>query len=79
MAELKIKSAFKSRYIAFKGANGKKLGELSQDQLKTLAAIAQSSRDKSLLSLFDNEVPKLENLQKELVAKKVAELKKPEK
>jgi hypothetical protein len=76
---LKIRDSVKHRYVAFKGANGKKLGELTQEQLQTLATIAQSSRDKSLLNLFDNAVPKLETLQKGEVDKKIAAIPKPEK
>lgn len=77
--ELKIKDAFKARYVGFRGSNGKKLGDLNQTQLQSLALIGRQSGDQSILGLFTTEVPSAEALQKAFVEKQTAPLKQPAK
>lgn len=57
-----IKSKYANKYVAFKGAGGTKLGELSEKQLNDLAIIAQESQHSSLLELFEGELPSLDEL-----------------
>lgn len=62
---LKIKGASRNNHIAFGGMGKKKLGEYNQDELRKLAILAQSSKDKSVIALFDGELPPLKALQEE--------------
>lgn len=61
---VKIKQQYSNHFIGFKGAKGRKLGELDQDSLLNLAKIALSANDKSILDMFDGTLPALSDLKK---------------
>lgn len=68
MPQAKIKEEFKKTYIAF-GKLTSKLGD--RDDIDDLAVIAIKSKDPSLLKLFVQPLPTLEELQKSVVDKKL--------
>lgn len=61
--EIKIKEEFKDTFIAFGGGGNLKLGERDQEDLIKLAIMGKKSGDKSILKVFDGELPKLEEMQ----------------
>lgn len=61
---IKIKKQYENHFIGFKGAKGRPLGQLDQDSLETLAKIALSANDKSVLDVFDGPLPSLTDLKK---------------
>lgn len=71
---MKIKEARKEELVVFKGSKGAKLGELSEEQLKQLAIITQRSGSRHLKDLWEDELPSLEELQKENVDKAIKQL-----
>jgi len=72
MADLKINSKFANSYIAF-GKSGKKLlKDRSQAELRQLAILGLQSKDKTILALFDGELPGLSDLQTAKVQQAVA-------
>lgn len=68
MPQAKIKDEFKKIYVAF----GKQTGKLGdRDDIDDLAVIAIKSKDPSLIKLFVQPLPALEELQKSVVDKKL--------
>ncbi|HXF29753.1 MAG TPA: hypothetical protein VN457_07875 [Chlamydiales bacterium] len=62
-AELKIKQEFHKRRLAF-GKSANPLYKRSGDELIDLAIMALTSKDPSLLQLFEGELPPLIELKK---------------
>lgn len=72
--QIKIKPLYAARKVAFKGSQGKRLGELTEEQLVPLAIIAQQSNDPTLIRLFEPGLPPLSDLQKGITGKSVSNI-----
>jgi hypothetical protein len=65
---VKVKDQYLATVIAF-GKSGQALSQRSQDELNDLAILALQSNSPSLLRLFEDPLPTLDELQKSKLAK----------
>lgn len=62
--KLAIKPEFAQRVMAFDGSGSLPVGQYSIERLIKLAIIAQQSKDKTLLDMFEGPLPSVQELQR---------------
>lgn len=71
MSDIKIKDNHAKRVVVFAGSTRTPLGQKSQEELRKLAIIGLQSNDKTILELFDGQLPALADLQKVETSKEI--------